>query len=77
MAPFVDRRRMLSLLLASLALIAGCARVHSRQWGYPNVFSRRFGTAKSSGRVSRARTPQVNLRFEADPAPGAARLPAG
>ena len=65
------------LLLAGLALVAGCTQVHSRQWGYPNIFSRRFGVTRGPGRVSRARTPRVDLRFEADPAADAARAPAG
>jgi hypothetical protein len=67
----VRRRRLPVLIVAWLALAAGCERVHSRQWGYPNGLRR----------VGIARTPKVDLRFEANPptaVDGAtARMPPG
>lgn len=62
--------RLLPLLLAGLTLVVGCSRVHSRQWGYPPRLGRRLDPLKGSGRVTKGRNPQVNLRFEPDPAAG-------
>jgi hypothetical protein len=75
------RRGLLVLLVGITLLVGGCSQVHTRQWGYPSRLGRRLDAIKGSARISKARSPQVNLRFEPAPAASAGarttRLPDG